>query len=107
MGGSLARLHAAQEHLWHGRVDAALDLFSECTTEPARKFRGYLQRHRHRIVNYSYLQAEGSTIGSGAVESAIKQIGGRLKLPGAQWKFENVPQMLQLRCAYLNGLLAV
>jgi hypothetical protein len=41
----------------------------------------------------------------GAVESAVKQIGKRLKISGAQWKLENVPRMLQLRCAYLNGQL--
>ena len=48
-----------------------------------------------------------SSIGSGAVESAVKQIDRRLKISGAQWKLENVSSMLQLRCAYLNGLLAV
>jgi hypothetical protein len=53
-------------------------------------------------------QAESlCSIGSGAVESAIKQIDLRLKLTGAQWKAANVNQMLQLRCAYLNGQLAV
>jgi hypothetical protein len=31
----------------------------------------------------------------------------RLKLVGAQWKATNVNQMLQLRCAYLNGQFAV
>jgi hypothetical protein len=40
-----------------------------------------------------------------AVESAVKQIGKRLKISGAQWKLENVPRMLQLRSAYLNGQL--
>ncbi len=48
-----------------------------------------------------------SSIGSGAVESAVKQIDRRLKISGAQWKLGNVSRILQLRCAYLNGLLAV
>ncbi len=57
---------------------------------------------------YAYYQAEQlCSIGSGAVESAVKQIGRRLKISGAQWKPETVNQMLHLRCAYLNGLLAV
>jgi hypothetical protein len=30
------------------------------------------------------------------VESAVKQIGKRLKISGAQWKLENLPQMLDL-----------
>jgi len=46
-------------------------------------------------------------VGSGAVESAVKQIGARLKISGAQWKTENVNQVLSVRCAYLNGSLAV
>jgi len=63
----------------------------------------YLTKHRHRIVNYAYYQAEGISIGSGAVESTVKQIGQRIKLSGAQWKKDNVPQVLKYRCAYLNG----
>ena len=59
-------------------------------------------------VNYTYYQAEQlCSIGSGAVESAIKQIDLRLKLVGAQWKSDNVNQILQLRCAYLNDQLAI
>jgi hypothetical protein len=37
-----------------------------------------------------YFQAEQlSSIGSGAVESAVKQIDKRLQIVGAQWKSEN------------------
>lgn len=46
---------------------------------------------------------QGIDIGSGAVESLIKQIGARIKIVGAQWKEKNVPQVLRLRCAYLNN----
>ena len=71
-------------------------------------FIGYLRKHRHRLVNYMYFQAERiSSIGSGAVESAVKQIDKRMQIVGAQWKYENLPHMLQLRCAYLNGQLQV
>ncbi len=45
-------------------------------------------------------------VGSGAVESTIKQIDRRLKLSGAQWKQENLSQVLAHRCTYLNGLLS-
>jgi hypothetical protein len=45
----------------------------------------------------------GIEVGSGSVESKVKQIGSRVKLVGAQWKAENVPKILHLRCAYLNG----
>ena len=66
----------------------------------------YLENHRHRIINYSYYQAENiSAIASGAVESTVKQIDRRLKISGAQWNQENVPQVLKHRCAYLNDTL--
>ena len=42
-------------------------------------------------------------IGSGAVESAIKQIGARIKITGARWKQENVNSALANRLAYLNS----
>ena len=65
-------------------------------------------KHRHRIVNYQYYQAEQiCSIGSGAVESALKQIDRRTKISGAQWKQENIAQVLAHRCAYLNGLLTI
>ena len=47
-----------------------------------------------------------SFIGSGSIESGIKQIGMRVKQTGVQWKKENVNKILSLRCAYLNGVLS-
>ncbi|VEP17491.1 hypothetical protein H1P_6180002 [Hyella patelloides LEGE 07179] len=35
----------------------------------------------------------------------LKQIDRRLKISGAQWKPENVSQVLKHRCAYLNNTL--
>ena len=61
-----------------------------------------------RIVNYDYYQQEKiCSVGSGAVESTIKQMDRRLKISGAQWKRENVAQVLKHRCAYLNDTLSV
>ena len=108
VGGSLKRLKQAESCLWSGQVDEAKALFTDCRRKQARNFIEYLNNHSARIVNYKYYQAEQLTsIGSGAVESAIKQIDLRLKLAGAQWNSNNVNQMLQLRCAYLNGQLAI
>jgi hypothetical protein len=84
----------------------AYALFVDLTKKQAKNFINYLKKHSERIVNYLYFSQEAlCSIGSGAVESAVKQIGKRLKISGAQWKLENVPRMLQLRCAYLNGQL--
>jgi hypothetical protein len=102
VGGSLKRLRKAESLLWEGQVDATLALFAQVKTKPARRFREYLQTHRGRIPNYRYYQMEGLPIGSGPVESWIKQIDERLQITGARWKPQRVGQMLALRCAYLN-----
>lgn len=104
--GSNKRLKQAEDCLWRRAVDEASQLFEDCKSEEARKFRGYLERHRERIPNYSYYQAEGIPIGSGDVESLIKRISNRIKISGASWEVNHVPQVLAHRCAYLNGKLS-
>jgi hypothetical protein len=106
VGGSLQRLRQAETLLWSGQVEETLALFSSLKSKQAQNFCQYLTKHRHRIVNYDYYQAEGIPIGSGRVESAIKQIDRRTKISGAQWKAENLPQILALRTAYLNNSLS-
>lgn len=101
--GSLKRLERAKKLLWQGKLEDAIAEFKGCKSSKALNFVAYLQKHRTRIPNYEYLQLEGFDIGSGAVESAIKQISRRVKLSGTQWEAMNVPQVLKHRCAYLNG----
>lgn len=103
VGGSGQRLDAVEELLWEGKVDLAIAQFQDWKHERVDTFIAYVTKHRHRIVNYGYYQAEGISIGSGAVESTIKQMGQRIKISGAQWKKENLPQVLKHRSAYLNG----
>ena len=106
IGGSNQRLFAARSLLWLGKVNETIDLFDDCELDQAKNFCAYLEKHRHRIVNYYYLQAEQvCSIGSGSIESTIKQIDRRTQISGAQWKSENIPQVLAHRCAYLNGLI--
>lgn len=106
VGGSIKRLNQAEALLWKGQVEETMRLFNDCKRKQAKNFCEYLRKHQQRIVNYDYFQAEGlCSIGSGAVESAIKQIDRRIQLSGAQWNRENVPQVLAHRCAYLNGLI--
>ena len=74
------------------------------------------------LAGREYLQTEQvCSIGSGSIESTIKrsssergtrswnepkqQIDRRTQISGAQWKSENIPQVLAHRCAYLNGLI--
>ncbi|MEN9519998.1 MAG: hypothetical protein RLZZ381_2586 [Cyanobacteriota bacterium] len=116
VGGSLKRLRQGETFLWQGKVEQASALFQQECPKRARKFLAYSQKHRHRLPNYELLQTDYQiSIGSGSVESAIKQIDRRLKISGArreasplgQWNASSVNQMLRLRCAYLNGQFAV
>jgi len=106
VGGSLKRLQKGEKLLWSGKVAETLDLFRVLKKKVAQNFCNYIETHKNRIINYDYYQKERiSSLGSGAIESGIKQIGMRVKLSGSQWNIENVPQILSLRCAYLNGML--
>lgn len=108
IGGSLKRLERVRALLWEGRLDETLKIFQSSRQKQAQNFCAYLQKHRFRIVNYKQLSSENiCSIGSGAVESSVKQIDRRLKISGAQWLAKNVNQMLRLRCAYLNDLLSI
>lgn len=108
VGGSLNRIVQAEALLWHGRLEETLALFKASKLKQAQNFCAYLEGHATRIVNYAYFQSMTLMpipIGSGSVESTVKQIDQRLKVTGAQWKLDNVNQMLMLRCNYLNGSL--
>ncbi len=106
IGGSNQRLFAARSLLWLGKVDQTIALFNDCDLAQAKNFCAYLEKHRCRIINYYYFQAEQiCSIGSGSIETTIKQIDRRTQISGAQWKAENIPQVLAHRCAYLNGLI--
>jgi hypothetical protein len=106
VGGSQARLNAVETRLWNGDVEGAVALFDDWQHERVERFIAYLAKHRHRIVNYSYYQAEGISVGSGEIESTVKQMGRRVKISGAQWDEDNVQSVLWQRCAYLNGELS-
>jgi hypothetical protein len=103
VGGSLQRLRRVETLLWLGRVEEAITEFEGVKSKGAKNFQAYVGKHRNRIPNYQLYQRLGIPIGSGSVESKIKQIGTRVKISGAMWKRENVPQILRLRCAYLSN----
>ncbi len=107
VGGSIRRLRRVENYLWQGLVTEAIGEFDKLENKKAQNFQEYLRKHQGRIPDYQLYQELGICIGSGSVESWIKQIGARIKIIGAQWERKNVPQMLKLRCAYLNGDIAL
>lgn len=63
-----------QSLLWSGQVNAALKILRTFKMSAAINFSNYLKRHKQRIINYALYQQESmSSIGSGTIESGIKQ----------------------------------
>jgi len=103
VGGSLKRLRRVETLLWLGRIENAIAEFEGMKPKQAKRFQAYLQHHSQRIPNYQEYERLAIPIGSGSVESKIKQISARVKISGASWKRQNVSQILRLRCAYLSN----
>jgi len=63
----------------------------------------YLQNNQKRI-NYGMYKAQGLLYGSGAIESANRNIiQKRMKLSGQRWTLAGAQQMLNLRVCFKNG----
>jgi hypothetical protein len=62
----------------------------------------YLWRNRHRM-NYFWLRNQQLPVGSGVMESTIKQLATqRLRMPGMMWTRAGADQILRLRAAVLS-----
>ena len=80
---------------WLGRAFAATT--SESAREVVRATAVYFAKHPARL-GYAARLASGRSIGSGAVEGAIKQLANRrLKRSGARWRAEHVGPLVELR----------
>ena len=84
-----------------------MDILQSSESSGIDNFLAYIQKHRHRIPCYRHFHDQAIPIGSGAVESLVKQIDRRGQISGAQWASKNVPQVLKHRCAYLNGFFSL
>jgi hypothetical protein len=63
----------------------------------------YLQNNKNRI-NYGHYKEQGLLFGSGAIESANRDIiQKRMKLSGQRWTLSGAQQMLNLRVCYKSG----
>ena len=62
----------------------------------------YFEQNQHRM-HYGTYRQKGYFIGSGAIESAGKQLAaGRIKGPGMRWNVTEVNALLNLRCVFLD-----
>ncbi|MBL4849780.1 MAG: hypothetical protein JKY65_29985 [Planctomycetes bacterium] len=82
---------------------AALPVAGEDEAKELLKEVNYLSS-RVEMIRYDTFLAQGTPIGSGAVESAIRRIVNlRIKGPGVFWKPENAERILYLRCRLKAG----
>jgi hypothetical protein len=67
-----------------------------------RREAGYFENN-HRRMQYLETREEGFPIGSGMIESGIKQFRSRMVGPGMRWKRESAERILSLRAVILSN----
>jgi hypothetical protein len=88
-----------QTPLFHGEIwKITLPLQQSGLSDHARYF-----EHHQRRMQYQEFREDGWPIGSGPVESAIKQYKARLTGPGMRWSRPNAERMLVIRSVVLSS----
>jgi hypothetical protein len=102
-----AWLDQARKLLWDGEIDALISFCRAATALPGAAAAcqdavTYFTNNQHRM-DYARFRREGYFIGSGTIESAVKQIVGlRLKQAGARWSLEGAVHTAKARAAWLG-----
>jgi hypothetical protein len=92
-------LSTYQDHLYMGRVHQIITLFHRCGHADLAL---YFERHQRRM-QYLEFREQGFPIGSGTVESGVKQFKQRLTGSGMRWNAHNADRMLTIRAAALSN----
>jgi len=90
-------LHKA--HLYMGRIHPIIAALHQRRQE---ELAGYFERHQRRM-QYLEFREEGFPIGSGTVESGVKQFKQRLTGTGMRWNADSADRMLVIRAAVLGN----
>src|SRR5258708_3466361 len=90
--------HQRQDDLFLGNVQAITAPLDKATlTEHSHYF-----HHHQRRMQYHQFREEGWPIGSGSVESGVKQFKARLTAAGMRWNPDAAQRMLLIRAAVLD-----
>jgi len=92
-------LKTYKEHLYMGRIHKIIAVLRRRNCD---HWAGYFERHQRRM-QYLEFREEGFPIGSGTVESGVKQFKQRLTGTGMRWKAVNANRMLLIRAAVLGN----
>lgn len=100
-------LKHAKQLLWDGKLDELITacrqhIRSAAEDDPAQTAVTYYTNNRHRM-DYPTYRANGYQIGSGTIESGVKQIATkRLKISGARWNLNSARYVAKARAAFLS-----
>lgn len=103
-------LEQVKDDLWQGDLTAVIDacqsycqLDLKVDDDPAQQAVRYFHNNRHRM-DYPTYRANGFQIGSGTIESGVKQIASqRMKVSGARWNLDSARLVSKARAAFLSG----
>jgi hypothetical protein len=93
-----AWFHGRRENLFLGEVQAITTPLDEAGLEDQSR---YFHTHQRRM-RYQEFREEGYPIGSGTVESGIKQFKLRVSGPGMRWSRPGAERMLAIRGAVMG-----
>lgn len=88
-----------KNHLYMGHIDLIISVLHQRNVP---QLATYFQRHKRRMT-YLEFREEGLPIGSGTVESGVKQFKQRLSGTGMRWHLDNANVMLVIRSAVLGN----
>lgn len=92
-------LRTYKDHLYMGRVHKVIAVLHHRRRADLAL---YFERHQRRM-QYLEFREEGFPIGSGTVESGVKQFKQRLTGSGMRWNARNADHMLTIRAAALSN----
>jgi hypothetical protein len=94
--------------LWNGHLETVIAACTQLidpkrSDDPAQTAATYYTNNQHRM-DYPTYRANGFQIGSGTIESGVKQIATqRMKVPGARWNLSSARLVAKARAAFLSG----
>jgi hypothetical protein len=92
-------LRTYKDHLYMGRVHKVIAVLHQ---RQRADLALYFERHQRRM-QYLEFREEGFPIGSGTVESGVKQFKQRLTGTGMRWNARSADHMLTIRAAALSN----
>jgi hypothetical protein len=102
-------LKTTRDALWYGELESVIKACAKhiqpdlpAKEDAAQQAVTYYTNNQHRM-DYEHYRKQGYQIGSGTIESAVKQIASqRLKVSGARWNLDSACSVAKARAAYLS-----